>query len=1047
MHIRHLMLMVVTLLLISSPSLVWAASSSKADTPGFCCANNTLKESTETQCRKYKGKFYTVKESAKAQKECRAQRSTASPRTAIIPVKGEAPGFCCAKGVVKQATQGQCSKIQGSYYKSSAQAKQACKPVKIFCCVDGMISSTSDSDCKKRKGTIYKSVAEAKRKCKPADVYCCVDGKIKKSSPQQCKQHKGTAYATASEAKRKCKPADVYCCVDGKVKKSSPQQCKQHKGTVYTTVSEAKRKCKVADVYACVDGSVRKIMSPKQSKSQKVTGYKTRSEADRACRKEKISKNKQLSQSMIAAGTARPGDVKGNVVKSKVGKTPGRNVASVALATGYCCVDSKVSPWSQKECQKRKGVFFQSRISAEKACRAQKAGTSGHTEKSGAGSSFRPALAAVAAGQMGQVNASGVVNTQVGDIARLDDADNHVLPENLQVETCRVTGWVAINGLAPTVPVAMQLTPEGRAPQSFRLSMDGTFSIAVVEGSYRLQPLFSSTSGEQEQMTIEANQFVCQLDWATEFSSTFSWPDSSAGNTTPPPMCVLTGTVNFETGTESSEILGVTVSSAANGMSKAAVYDSATASYRVEIPAGSSYTVKADVEGGRRLSSGATNFTIGAEQVEHRVDFTVEKGEFSCVVGGTVLVDGQAPTEAMQLHVRPAAGNNWEQMGEIMDLSSSGLFLFSTPPGNYLVQPLFTAGSVYSETIPATQFLCDENWSEQMEMDFNYTSPPICVVSGKVTNNGHWDSRIETLTLKSYGEDSAARETRTIDVTSSGFRFEVPSGVPYTLIPDVPEGFMQADMQFFTIAPAQRSHTVNFDLNNTEFQFSRLKVIGFEEDRSQNTGWATGPIKFSIDTKTVGGGGAAHNRSVRITSPENPRIHVTQDCSFSENGTCTFYLPMDVLNMETDSIRAEMVDYADDPNSGRTWRTPFRGVSGDLVVVGHNTFKEENESTTVRIFVENHGSGISQPCEILVKLNNSYDRVFPVKALQGGHKDIIKYTARGKSPRKGDVLSVQISNSCDPLTHNNSFSVVCGDPWDLSRGPVDTIIRGVESLF
>jgi len=67
---------------------------------------------------------------------------------------------------------------------------------------------------------------------------------------------------------------------------------------------------------------LRKIMSPKQSKSQKVTGYKTRSEADRACRKEKISKNKQLSQSMIAAGTARPGDVKGNVVKSKSWKKP-----------------------------------------------------------------------------------------------------------------------------------------------------------------------------------------------------------------------------------------------------------------------------------------------------------------------------------------------------------------------------------------------------------------------------------------------------------------------------------------------------------------------------------------------------------------------------------------------------------------------------------------------------------------------------------------------------------------------------------------------------
>ena len=374
-------------LLAILPGFSWAASSSKSDTSGFCCANGILKESTEKQCQIIRGTFYSAKQKATAQKECRSKKGKVSPKAAVsgktaIPVKAPVAGFCCANGIVKKSTPQQCSQMKGRYYKTSAEARRGCKPKDVFCCVDGKIGKMTPNECKKRKGSPYKSAAEAKKRCKPADVFCCIDGKIKKSSPQQCKQHKGTAYKTTAEAKRKCKPADVYCCIDGKITKSSPGKCTQRKGTAYTTVAEAKRKCKPADIYCCSNGTVHK-MSSKQCRSKKGKEYSTRFNAEKVCRQEKSSRKGSTPNDMKAATATKSGQVGiQKAPSSKVGKMPTHNSGSVAALDGYCCTNDKVSRKNKKECQRQKGIFFKSRINAEKACRAKKAGVTASTTKS-----------------------------------------------------------------------------------------------------------------------------------------------------------------------------------------------------------------------------------------------------------------------------------------------------------------------------------------------------------------------------------------------------------------------------------------------------------------------------------------------------------------------------------------------------------------------------------------------------------------------------------------------------------------------------------------
>ena len=358
------------LLLAILPGFALAASSVKADTAGYCCAGKTLTESTAKECSKKKGKFYSLKEKTKAQKECKSQ--AAVPARAVVPIKSEVPAFCCVNGVIKKATKAQCNKMKGSYYTSSAQAKQACKPKKVFCCVDGKISSTSPGECKKQKGTAYKSASEAKQKCKPAAVYCCVDGKIKKSSPQQCKQHKGIAYKSASEAKQKCKPAAVYCCVDGIIKKGSTQQCKKYKGTAYKTAADAKRKCKPADIYCCANGTVRK-MSSKQCSSRKGKEYQTNVEAVKACRgqkkagastgTEKSGHTTQIAQPMIATGlaSAAQGSLAGRNVR--VGDRPSNTISPELQSlssrrSGHCCYQGDFSVKSEASCRVMGGRYY-----------------------------------------------------------------------------------------------------------------------------------------------------------------------------------------------------------------------------------------------------------------------------------------------------------------------------------------------------------------------------------------------------------------------------------------------------------------------------------------------------------------------------------------------------------------------------------------------------------------------------------------------------------------------------------------------------------------
>ncbi len=72
-------------LLAILPGVSWAASSFKADTSGLCCVNSILKESTEKQCQKARGKFYSIKEKQKLKKNAVPQNLQLPQRFASLP--------------------------------------------------------------------------------------------------------------------------------------------------------------------------------------------------------------------------------------------------------------------------------------------------------------------------------------------------------------------------------------------------------------------------------------------------------------------------------------------------------------------------------------------------------------------------------------------------------------------------------------------------------------------------------------------------------------------------------------------------------------------------------------------------------------------------------------------------------------------------------------------------------------------------------------------------------------------------------------------------
>ncbi len=141
-------------------SLSSAATLQNFDQLGLCCRYNKLKESSEKQCEKNKGKFYSVKDSGKAQLECRSWQSNLSRES-------RSTGFCCANGSVRRTTKDQCSETRGRYYRSSSSAHQNCRTELVFCCIDGRINEVSFDVCIRQEGTIYKSLSDAERRCKP----------------------------------------------------------------------------------------------------------------------------------------------------------------------------------------------------------------------------------------------------------------------------------------------------------------------------------------------------------------------------------------------------------------------------------------------------------------------------------------------------------------------------------------------------------------------------------------------------------------------------------------------------------------------------------------------------------------------------------------------------------------------------------------------------------------------------------------------------------------------------------------------------------------
>jgi hypothetical protein len=155
------------------------------------------------------------------------------------------PGWCCANEKVSQSTKSECDKIQGYWSTSQADATQACQP-KGFCCLNGQVYYPStQAQCVQMGGTNWSTNQDqTTRLCQPPG-YCCLNGHITTATQTQCAQMGGSNWSTnQGQTAELCRPQTCWCCLKGQVYQTTQAQCSQSGGACYATQSQAIAACR-----------------------------------------------------------------------------------------------------------------------------------------------------------------------------------------------------------------------------------------------------------------------------------------------------------------------------------------------------------------------------------------------------------------------------------------------------------------------------------------------------------------------------------------------------------------------------------------------------------------------------------------------------------------------------------------------------------------------------------------------------------------------------------------------------------------------------------
>jgi hypothetical protein len=156
------------------------------------------------------------------------------------------PGWCCANEKVSQSTKSECTQIGGSYWSTNQnEALQACQPVG-WCCRDGNLYQATKDQCAQMGGSYWSTNQnEALQACQPVG-WCCRDGNLYQSTQAQCTQMGGSYWSTnQAQVVASCRQAATcWCCSGGKVFQSTQTQCSQSGGACYSTQSQADAACR-----------------------------------------------------------------------------------------------------------------------------------------------------------------------------------------------------------------------------------------------------------------------------------------------------------------------------------------------------------------------------------------------------------------------------------------------------------------------------------------------------------------------------------------------------------------------------------------------------------------------------------------------------------------------------------------------------------------------------------------------------------------------------------------------------------------------------------
>ena len=116
------------------------------------------------------------------------------------------PGWCCANQQVSQSTKSECDRMQGFWSTNQYEALDACQP-RGYCCIDGQIYyPVTESDCRLKGGSYWStSQAQTAAYCRQQQTcWCCVKGQVFETTQDRCIQAGGACYSTQSQAAAAC---------------------------------------------------------------------------------------------------------------------------------------------------------------------------------------------------------------------------------------------------------------------------------------------------------------------------------------------------------------------------------------------------------------------------------------------------------------------------------------------------------------------------------------------------------------------------------------------------------------------------------------------------------------------------------------------------------------------------------------------------------------------------------------------------------------------------------------------------------------------------